>query len=280
MLQFGTYSSWITVGDASLEEHQVTATPNNVPSGSQVTCWVASEAGTKFTVHVANDAPYRPTAISAYLQVDGVECGVSTSSTTERALCFSTLELTDDDAYLGANNSVKGLGEISVKLYPVTVGMAIPMQPLHVPEDRKVHERTKKAGAHRVKFGEEVLKSARQNAVQVTSLSNVPCATFTFKYTSLDVLKANGIVHSEPVKSEPLPTSRKPKLESKRKRNDKESESENPKGVIANSDVSEIEISEFKRPTGVKDEPAKKKVKSERQGARRVFAEEDIIDLT
>lgn len=89
-----------------------------------------------------------------------------TSPTNSRELLFSHIELTgitaltnqfprfehfpiDDDAFL--SNNVKGLGEISLCVWEGTVGEPCSFPIKEIPE-KKVHERSKKAMGHQVKY--------------------------------------------------------------------------------------------------------------------------------
>jgi len=58
-----------------------------------------------------------------------------------------------------------------------------------------VHERTKKVTTHCVKFGDEIERAARR-IKKVSRTNTKPLVTFVFKYKSLDLLKADGIVQS------------------------------------------------------------------------------------
>jgi len=117
--------------------------------------------------------------------------------------------LADDDRYLNSTNldNIKSLGEIKASIREVKIGGTIPAIFASVAEAEPVHERSKKAMAHRVKcveapffyapsvqlsvcrFGkEEVVKP--QNIVnlqsQITDLRSI--AVFTFKYRSIGML--------------------------------------------------------------------------------------------
>ncbi|KAG6818650.1 hypothetical protein H0H93_003171 [Arthromyces matolae] len=135
-----------------------------------------------------------------------------TSATTSRALLFSTVQLSDDES-LGATH--RKLGDIVVDLYQAKMGKRKEYSKAYRKEyvnNDKVSEKSKKAVSHKVAFGEELPceKNYKRTMVRISKL-----ATFTFKYRSIDVLKADGIAPPDP----------KPQLQTpkgKRKANDSE----------------------------------------------------------
>jgi len=102
--------------------------------------------------------------------------GIQVSPTTLRPLTFSSMETTgkylhwgrvfytqsmmffwaDDDRYLDSTNldNIKSLGEIKVHIRQVKFKGAVPATFTSVDEAEPVHERLKKAMAHRVKYVE------------------------------------------------------------------------------------------------------------------------------
>ena len=103
--------------------------------------------------------------------------GIRVSPTTLRPLTFSSMETTgkylpqsrvfcmqstlfllaDDDQYLDSTslNNIKSLGEIKAHIREVKIGRTVPATFAPVPEAEPVHERSKKAMAHRIKYVEE-----------------------------------------------------------------------------------------------------------------------------
>lgn len=61
--------------------------------------------------------------------------------------------ISDDDSYLEQQVAVDNLGEISIEIWRVAIIAASQTHGIPFPEDQKVHERSKKALAHRVKWG-------------------------------------------------------------------------------------------------------------------------------
>lgn len=111
----------------------------------------------------------------------------------------------DDDSYLGTSASMK-LGEISISIWRTALGARhVASSSLQPPEDPKVHERSKKAFSHRVKyanplsalfedlipgrFGEAVRQAQPIHTVGVQKLDREPLVTFIFKYRSLGLFR-------------------------------------------------------------------------------------------
>lgn len=57
----------------------------------------------------------------------------------------------DDDAYLDQSGASNNLGEIMIEIWRVAPIASTAASRMHFPEAQKVHERSKKALAHRVK---------------------------------------------------------------------------------------------------------------------------------
>jgi len=202
------YSAWISVDGTALKEYNI-----EVSNGNKATCWIASEAGKMFSVNWRDSN--RSDRVSGFIHLDGILCGgktvpptyhgvsrmsvnvqmstISTSIMTEKPFLFSSLELTDDDSYLDRQAALTNLGEISVEIWRVAIVPNAVPHGIQFPEDQKVHEKSKKAMAHRVKLGDDIFTPQKQ-PLGVKKLDGAPLVTFTFKYRSLDVLKANGIV--------------------------------------------------------------------------------------
>jgi hypothetical protein len=62
-----------------------------------------------------------------------------------------SLGFEDDDAYLNASSS-QNLGEISLEFWRITLQSAHLISGHQIPEELKVHERSKKGVPHRVKY--------------------------------------------------------------------------------------------------------------------------------
>lgn len=68
------------------------------------------------------------------------------------SLLFVLTVYIDDDAYL-AHPTSQHLGEISLAIWRIAVGLRSDATFIPIPEDPKIHERSKKALDHRVKCG-------------------------------------------------------------------------------------------------------------------------------
>ncbi|KAJ7435846.1 hypothetical protein B0H11DRAFT_2256798 [Mycena galericulata] len=139
--------------------------------------------------------------------IDGVSDG-----RTVKPFMFSSLELTDDDAFLEFS-SHEQLGVIDIVICAIEAAVrnvsSVPSAPStsrdFLPE-LKVHERSKKAVTQQVTLAKpEVLTNPKPRL-------NVKCGpdlvTFSFKYRPLDLLQANGITPPPPRlkrKASPLP---------------------------------------------------------------------------
>jgi len=176
------------------------------PAKKEVSCWIPSEAGKAFSVVWLDfDVDY-PSAGVLYLDGHVV---TSLSRNTNNAkpavfqhgrvseslhapFLFSSLVVTDDDTYLDASPS-PSLGEIKLDIFRTTVPEKVAkLQPpvnARLPHLQKVHERSKKAIAHRVNYGAEIPVSC----AGVSSKRVERLVTFTFKYRPLDMLRANDI---------------------------------------------------------------------------------------
>ncbi|KAJ7755518.1 hypothetical protein B0H16DRAFT_1540716 [Mycena metata] len=165
----------------------------------------------------------RSRTIYGYVKVDGFSCGgyplllvraggrwlgtghrdsVSVSPTTRRSLLFGQQQFTDDDRFLETSIS-PDLGTICLELDHVLVHRTLPMarQYAVLPStSQKLHERSKATG-HSVQFGKEFTRYDPGMMMNVTNEVAEPLerlAKFTFKYRSIDLLKANGIAPPDP----------------------------------------------------------------------------------
>ncbi|KAF9463927.1 hypothetical protein BDZ94DRAFT_578440 [Collybia nuda] len=223
MPHFGKFEVSVVVDGKALPEYGITTSE----ATKSVACWIPSQEGKvgvnflcpvqagsevynnvqAFSVMLENKS--YPKALKISVMVDGERINsmvlhpeavtrhrfsdIITSSTTYRDLLFSRIELTDDDDFLNAN--VKDLGEISLCVYTGTIGGARSDFTTYKIPEKKVHERSKKALGHQVKFGKEKFM-APQNFVNFTVTELI--ATFVFKYRSIDILRADGIAPPDP----------------------------------------------------------------------------------
>lgn len=208
-MRVGEYSANIFVDDKELEEYEVTVDA----TGTQATCWVASEVGKKFAVQWKWHAQTRLIDSKGTVMLDGTPCrgkiirrgylGQNDTAhkssiwhgTMERDFVFSNLQLSDDEALLGLPVS-KHLGEISVKIRHGAAGrrqLDMEEMPNLLSHTEKKHERmVKKLSSHCVGFGQQ--RIVQRRVVCHFTPNNSPPIIFTFKYRPIAILQANGIV--------------------------------------------------------------------------------------
>ncbi|KAG6908583.1 hypothetical protein DXG01_004069 [Tephrocybe rancida] len=123
-----------------------------------------------------------------------------TSEFTRRDFMFTSLGVTDDDAYLDTVDQSYNFGTITLELWHLHVEGVVSKPLEHQPgnqvlEGQVVHERSKKAGTHHVKYGEEYYSpSPVVDVVSAHTIGAGPYASFTFKYRPIEMLMAGGIV--------------------------------------------------------------------------------------
>ncbi|KAF8843791.1 hypothetical protein BDN67DRAFT_963980 [Paxillus ammoniavirescens] len=226
MLNLKEVSAWIEVDGQELEQYGVTQDLGK----SEVTCWIATQAGQNFSVVYRDNMPHREHSLASYLIFDGtgvrgtVSCAptatlcnanfaiprtvvqndCSLSATLARPFIFSKLELTDEDEYY--DQASKHLGDIQLLIYRVTRTGSDPHPDCNVVGQGKVHERCKKAVSHYVSYGQE-MKTKPTTVASVRYLDAAPLATFTFKYRDYSLLQANGIVPKPPAAEQEPATS-------------------------------------------------------------------------
>ncbi|KAJ6622913.1 hypothetical protein B0H10DRAFT_2187323 [Mycena sp. CBHHK59/15] len=223
-----SFTAWITIEGLQCPVYALL----HGSSAKDATCWIPSQEGKKFSVNWSN--AYRDRPIFAQLSIDGVVCsthfmldafdhpqdahaiGISyatTSDFTRRDFVFDAIQVTDDDAYLYTLDSPPTFGTIRLELWEADIQRIVqaPFQHQYgsaVLESQILHETSKKAGSHHVKFGGEyVVPQATVNMVNGTRKGSGPVSTFTFNYRPYDILMAGGIIPrpaQAPVKSEPV----------------------------------------------------------------------------
>ncbi|RDB22199.1 hypothetical protein Hypma_010729 [Hypsizygus marmoreus] len=210
-LEFDTISAFISVDGQAQEVYAVEALQTNA-----ISCWIASEPGKKFAVKWHN--ALRAFPLEGVVTIDGVLCAdnilldvisyptrandicvsyTQTSCLSRRDFMFSPIEVTDDDAYLHTVHQAHNFGTITLELwrYQPTNVVAQPVIRPAVLEGRILHEKSKKAGAHHVKYSDEYFSPAPVvNVVSGFRVGTSPYVTFTFKYRPMAMLMANGIV--------------------------------------------------------------------------------------
>ncbi|KAJ7646751.1 hypothetical protein FB45DRAFT_781080 [Roridomyces roridus] len=220
MLQSKDFTAWISIDGLPLPCHNIETSENQ----QNISCYIPSEVGKPFSVHWCNVSA--PGLTGGGVTVDGHRCGfeaiaaetrpieasmdgIAETETLTRPFVFAPMELTDDDTYLDSPGVHPSLGLIKLEIWRVDVtggaGYAYGGAPaaVAVPTKQKVHERTKKGEMNQqIGFGASVQHAQVQSA-QIRRVGAGPLVTFSFKYRSLDILRANGIA-PKPEPSRPL----------------------------------------------------------------------------
>ncbi|KAJ7451851.1 hypothetical protein B0H11DRAFT_1821790 [Mycena galericulata] len=196
------FSAWITIegSNSKAEEFDAQTTQKTVQ------CWIASEVGKRFTVHWSNISV--PGMTGGRVLVDGNNCdgqilardrrptstsmsGFNETTTSVRPFVFTSVDVTDDDAVLESSADER-LGTIDLEIWTVERNHAGPSTwtGMAAPPPQKINERSKKAATQQISFCDPV---PRQPAKVIPCRWTNRIVTFSFKYRSLDLLRANGI---------------------------------------------------------------------------------------
>lgn len=277
-MQFLGYEAYVSIDGVELPAYEIKADE----TGKTVTCWIASEAGKSFAINWKSLWP-RTFDICGDIFIDGESMSGQlhrknaiflasvndriTSPTTSRPLIFAPIELTDDDRYLHSQTA-KSLGDITLVLSEAESGEEVAPKTVELNHD-KVHERAKKAMVHRVKLGEEVPRTGK--TIRVKRISTI--ATFTFKYRSIDVLRADGIAPPDPTA-----------LANKRKASetigsDDDVEEDNG-GVEEDEAELKAQLRLIQEKLAKKGKSKRRKVKVEGPTKRSLLVHSEVIDLT
>ncbi|KAK7005965.1 hypothetical protein R3P38DRAFT_2556571 [Favolaschia claudopus] len=262
MLTAKEFSAWITIDGDEAQEYNIETSENQ----QEVTCWIPSDVGKKFTVNWTNNS--LPGLTGGGVQVDGHKCGfeaiaaetrplhlfmdgLAETDTRTRPFVFAPLQLTDDDTYL-ESSSHPHLGLIKLEIWRVDIGGGMVPATIAAPAAMKVHERSKKGMNQQVQFGDAVLHSQVQSAA-IRRVGYAPLVTFSFKYRSLDVLKANGIVPS----AEPGSRKRKASTSPEEESAEKELDADEQEAARLKERIAALTAKRAKRnPEPVKQEPS------------------------
>ncbi|KZV80656.1 hypothetical protein EXIGLDRAFT_408881 [Exidia glandulosa HHB12029] len=210
------YSASIVCNDAALPVYSVDSGPKSA------SCWIASDAGKSFEVHMEMLEPDSGDAVACWVFVDGSKVGgrilgtdetgrsratgkvvgARVDASTVKKLYFAQLTLSDDDAQLThARGQLDEMGVIAVKVYRVqTLGHAERPEilPSNLPDRRGgavvVHEKDKKLGGHHAVLGEEVESHSNKHRVQILDDDKQPYVTLEFRYRPMAILQAQGYV--------------------------------------------------------------------------------------
>ncbi|KAJ7656665.1 hypothetical protein B0H17DRAFT_993018 [Mycena rosella] len=266
------FSAWVTIdGKEAIEYDLETSEDQNT-----VTCWIPSELGKRFVVHWKNSAYHHDTlgqvsmdgtwaagqfirhripSLPAATHCDGVSDGTSV-----KPFVFSSLELTDDDAFLGGSESLhQELGVIQLSITPVQITGASDKTPKSRSlSEMKVHERAKKAVTQQIMLG-KAEQLAKPKSYSSWKRTGPDLVKLCFKYRPLDVLQANGIA--------PLP----PRLKRK-------ASAESLRAPMPNEDL--VDTKEEKNLREKLNAREAKRVKEKKPPVKREFEAGAVIDLT
>ncbi|KAF8199826.1 hypothetical protein K438DRAFT_1966188 [Mycena galopus ATCC 62051] len=292
MLHFGEFSAWVSIDGTEAPEYGVEIAEDQ----KSVTCWIASELGKKFSVDWTNKSYSGQTCGTVYM--DGNFCGGQIISplhfpeiATQKGIrhqnglsfkpfIFSSLELTDDDAFLGGP-SHQSLGVIELKILPIEVigpGDSIQVSSL---SGITVHERSKKAVTQQITVADPE-PNKKPKSILKTRATGAALANFSFKYRPADILRANGIM--------PPLLKRKASADPVREQTPDDDDDDAQEEKVLRERLNAIEAKRLKKEktARIKNEPdaivdltqdRKKKVKSESK-PEPAFSHREIIDLT
>ncbi|KAH8113120.1 hypothetical protein DFH11DRAFT_363268 [Phellopilus nigrolimitatus] len=238
MPQHRNFRAWLFCDGDVLEEYKVMQDPEDE---KVYTCWVASEAGKQFSLHwesfmkdvCDNRGVTYVDGIETHSYVslatsnkEGASMGVKAGLQGIRPYIFSNTALTDDDAYLGVDQSpeTSELGNITLKIYLVYtmnkfVSRSKRWRRVNAREidlyDGAIHETTKKFCDHRITLGDAQPFGPPRSGFNRRKLiwkpidrnDTSPHVIFRFKYRPRAYLQAQGII---PRPSADMPTPQKP----------------------------------------------------------------------
>ncbi|KAJ7661649.1 hypothetical protein B0H17DRAFT_991904 [Mycena rosella] len=263
------FSAWVTIDGKEATEYDVETSEDQ----KTVTCWIPSELGKRFSVNWTNTSYFNDTL--GHVNTDGTSCGgiilygssapksakkVGVDSETSlQPFIFSSLDLTDDDAFLGGSESLhKELGVIQLCIIPIRVTQRnVPAIGASLSE-MNVHERAKKAVTQQIMLA-PTEKLAKQQVFCSSQRTGPDLVKFCFKYRPIDVLQANGIA--------PLPPRPKRKA------------SVDPPRATPDEDLTDAEEEKNLRHK-LKALEAKRLKKEKKPPVKREFEADAVIDLT
>ncbi|PPQ92582.1 hypothetical protein CVT25_007274 [Psilocybe cyanescens] len=203
------FSAWIQVDNQPLLEYQVEYSGG----GTQVTCWIPSEAGKEFQICYQDNVRTKTTR--SVVKVDGNRCpgkimhsrrskhegrctavhrGITMSEDTLRPYIFSDCRLVGTSATEDESDQLLGdlsaLGEIKIRIDEVRVGSKQMRGKDATLPELQIHEKAKKGVVHGTQLGNAIsrpVKLARQTELLRTLV------TFVFRYRPMAVLMADGV---------------------------------------------------------------------------------------
>jgi len=301
MPRLGDFEAWIEVDGARLSEFRVEIDEHT----QTVRCWIPSEAGKNFVLHMKDHTKLHTTAGRVY--IDGsyrcgsvlqphasyhLKEGYPLTRTTISLFQFAPILLIDDEEGEIAEDEkfIKSLGTIQVVFNDGVEGKSRPFMAPDVPAAKALHEKLKKAGGHCVQSGGE---KACLNSHYVHFIEDGAAPyRIIFQYRPKDMLQALDIMPREirPVDEEADETDAEVKPE--------ESDTETLDGdqghdSAEDDEATRMEMQELeKRMNELRERKKRKSDKMEPKGGRRkrakvepieagrFFTRGEIIDLT
>ncbi|TFK83596.1 hypothetical protein K466DRAFT_589610 [Polyporus arcularius HHB13444] len=202
------YEVWITCDGEPLPEYQTEVQGD----GKTVACFIPSESGKNFVINwhdhanatwllyvFALDGRDLGHASVSRPGTNGTRAGVLTGADIQQLFQFADLQTSDDDTLLNSISGNGDLGTIKVSLRRVHEHRTVvPFVPATFHSVEKVHERSKKAGAHNVALGKanKIADAPHQCLYRHEPLnpSEGYIASFVFRYRPSALLQAQGIM--------------------------------------------------------------------------------------
>ncbi|RDX49743.1 hypothetical protein OH76DRAFT_1403328 [Lentinus brumalis] len=206
------YEVWITCDGEPLPEYQTEVEGD----GKTVACFIPSESGKNFVIHWNDHV--KATWLAYAFTLDGrslshgsiasvgstgKRAGVLTDADIEQPFQFADLKTSDDDSLLNNMSSNADLGTIKISIRRVHEHYTlIPFTPATFNAVEKVHERSKKAGAHNVALGKasRIPDPPMRYLYRHDAINPLEgyIATFVFRYRPRALLQAQGVMPPSP----------------------------------------------------------------------------------
>ncbi|KAI0697504.1 hypothetical protein C8T65DRAFT_662103 [Cerioporus squamosus] len=205
------YEVWIADSrEQRLPEYKVEVGEDD----SVITCYIPSESGEQFSIRWKDHNGPMANHTNMKTSVDGVRVGGKHSRPGASGKCvgvrtdsesvyhpfqFAILQTTDEEEALWAGGASDQLGTIELRVVHVHANVRSKnFKPDTFAGVSRVHERSKKAGAHCVALGPALPfnKHHRHHSVKTIPLDKraPPFATFRFHYRPAAILQAQGIM--------------------------------------------------------------------------------------
>ncbi|KAF9493107.1 hypothetical protein BDN71DRAFT_1432700 [Pleurotus eryngii] len=292
MLVSENLSAWVEIEGIPTQEYNIKVKEDP----KHVTCWIASEEGKSFRVHIKDTSCRRATCWT--MKVDGVEIDspllvpppegecertccikrVRVSPTELRALVFSRMSTTDDDDYLERSTHLN-LGSITLDVWTAQRTERTCPDPCVQLPNELVHERSKKSGTHCIGFYKYGTSLGAVKHKKSTTVDLWDCierlATFSFNYRPLALLQANGIAPAPP----PISVSPDPEEND----GDVSAEEEELKHQMQIMQQRLAELEKSRGAKRVKEEPdtaVQRNRKRVKKALKSAFVPGEVIDLT